>query len=214
MGEHRTTGWSYYFPIAIGAKTPIPLLILALGGLMFVGKAHRALAVMVFGAVVYLAVFCLLVKVNIGVRHVLPIYPVLIILAAVAAHRLLELPGRAGHVLVIVLLAWYAAEAVRIYPNYEQYFNQLAGGPENGWRVLGNSNVQWGQDEELIRKWVVSQSRPVAVNPTVPVRGLVIVRADFLVGHTPEMAQAFAWLRDHYSPSGYLTPGVLLYDVR
>jgi hypothetical protein len=60
-------------------------------------------------------------------------------------------------------LAWNVCAAVRIHPHYLSYFNELAGGPENGWRHLLESNIDWGQDLLFLKRWVEehSEARPL-----------------------------------------------------
>ncbi|MFZ1400960.1 MAG: hypothetical protein WAS33_28915, partial [Candidatus Promineifilaceae bacterium] len=43
-------------------------------------------------------------------------------------------------------LLWVVIESAWLHPNYLAYFNQVAGGPGNGWRVAVDSNLDWGQD--------------------------------------------------------------------
>jgi hypothetical protein len=58
----------------------------------------------------------------------------------------------AGRVLWVVLWVWYVAGTVRIFPHYLAYFNELAGGPSNGYRYLVDSNLDWGQSFKTLRK--------------------------------------------------------------
>jgi len=46
----------------------------------------------------------------------------------------------------ILFFAVAAFDAARIYPYHLAYFNEIAGGPEQGWRWLVDSNLDWGQD--------------------------------------------------------------------
>jgi hypothetical protein len=221
LGRHRDKGWFYYFPLAILLKTQLPLLLLVTIGVF--GCLRRkpiGLCIPALAAAFYLAVFCLGVRVNIGVRHVLPVYPALLLLAGwglrelwVAAAMKKRPLALALRVAVFLLPAWMALETWRIYPHYESYFNEAAGGPCSGWKVLGDSNVQWGQDIWIMEEWIRRQNRPVSVNPAGPTRGLILVRADFLAGHTPEMAAQYQWLRSGYEPTGCVTPGLIIFDV-
>ena len=91
---------------------------------------------------------------NLGIRYLLPIYPLLIILVGRALTR--EWPGRGrgwAKGLVVALVVWAAAEGARYAPNYLAYFNQLAGGPSRGGRVLADSNLDWGQDLPQLAAW-------------------------------------------------------------
>lgn len=104
---------------------------------------------------------------NIGVRHVLPTFPFLYLLIAGQLHRwvhangiaLPENPFRAFFVLagslvrkslkttaIVLLFIWYVSAVVRIYPYYIAHFNELVGGPEQGYKYVVDSNLDWGQD--------------------------------------------------------------------
>jgi hypothetical protein len=55
---------------------------------------------------------------------------------------------------VMALLGWHVTESARVAPHYLAYFNQLAGGPENGWRHLVDSSLDWGQDLPGLKTWL------------------------------------------------------------
>ncbi len=88
---------------------------------------------------------------QIGVRHILPVYPFLIVAGAWAAAKAWGRPpwGRAG---AAALAGWLAASVLRYHPHHLAYFNEIAGGPAGGVRWLGDSNLDWGQGlKELAR---------------------------------------------------------------
>jgi hypothetical protein len=90
-------------------------------------------------------------SVNIGNRHLLPVYPLLIVwVSRVAAAPLSRV--RLG--LLSLLGVWYLVGALLIHPHYLAYFNELAGGPDRGWRYLTDSNVDWGQDTKRLAAYV------------------------------------------------------------
>jgi hypothetical protein len=83
--------------------------------------------------------------VNIGLRYILPVFPFLMVLSGRLAG--VALRGRLRWKLPIaVLLLWYGGESLSIHPHYLAYFNQLAGGAQNGYKHLVDSNLDWGQD--------------------------------------------------------------------
>ncbi|GIW97442.1 MAG: hypothetical protein KatS3mg111_0775 [Pirellulaceae bacterium] len=65
--------------------------------------------------------------------------------------------------LAIVLVTLSAASSLRVHPYYTSYFNTLSGGPENGWRLLNHSNIDWGQDMLEVDEWIKEhpQCRPL-----------------------------------------------------
>ncbi len=160
MGAYSIDGRASYFPIAMLVKTPLPTLLLALVGIiaLFSGATRvreplLLTALAVFG-LTYLAA-ALSAGINIGVRHVLPLYPVLFVLAgaAVAIAR-----RRIGRVAIGGLVIWLVAATAWAHPHYLSYFNEAAGGPARGHRWLSDSNIDWGQD--LIRLADYAQAHP------------------------------------------------------
>jgi hypothetical protein len=49
---------------------------------------------------------------------------------------------------------WQAAATGLAYPSYLAYFNELGGGPRQGWRHLVDSSLDWGQDLKGLRLWM------------------------------------------------------------
>jgi hypothetical protein len=63
------------------------------------------------------------------------------------------------------MLAWGFGSSLAYFPHSVSYFNELVGGPRNGFRHLLDSNIEWGQDLELVRRWALAnpQARPLYV---------------------------------------------------
>ena len=151
LGEHSRFGWWYYFPAAFALKTPLPVLLLTLVGLVWAAARlrHR-----VEGRVLLLvlppALFtCLLMlsTINIGVRYYLPAYPFFLILAGAALDDLLRRARRPALAAALAAAAfgWTAAEAARAFPDHMTYVNQLTYARPHWW-YLSDSNVEWGDD--------------------------------------------------------------------
>ncbi len=161
LGKRSVKGWRTYFAVTLLVKTPLPLLLLfALGLALLRTRVLTALpaAFLLVPPGIYFLV-AMLSRLNIGHRHLLPIVPFLVILAA-AAFPALERVGKGWRdrlrIIVALLVLWCGVEAVRFRPHFLAYFNQLAGGPAGGYRVLVDSNLDWGQDLYLLRDWVVA----------------------------------------------------------
>jgi hypothetical protein len=160
LGTPANRGWWYYFPVALAVKTPIPLLLLSIvGGAVALAdiKARREwrTTVPVAAALTMLAI-SMTVRVDLGVRLILPMYPLLAIVAAQGAMRLCsERPARAPRAMVGALLAWSLLIVVRAHPDHLSYFNALAG--EHPEHVLVDSNLDWGQDLYRLRDTIVAR---------------------------------------------------------
>jgi hypothetical protein len=148
LGRTDLDGWWYFYPVALAVKTPLPLLLLGLGGLgMLAWRGWRARDIYTIAppaCFLSILVFCCLYShINIGVRHVLIAYPLLAIGAGHALHQAWR-HWRAplARVALAALLAWQLATLVFAYPDYLAYFNAFAGDhPE---RILVDSDLDWG----------------------------------------------------------------------
>ncbi len=148
LGEYSSTGWWYYFLVTFFIKTPVPLLLLILLGFVFIkryggGYAQEAMLLLPVGFYWLTAIFN---NINIGHRHLLPIYPFLIVFAAKMARAFQPPESRRLAAVVACLLVWNITTTTLVYPHFLAYFNEIAGGPANGHRWLTDSNLDWGQD--------------------------------------------------------------------
>lgn len=155
LGQTSPRGWWYYFPVALAVKTPLPMLLLATGGLYTVLRRHewRRAAPLWLPPVLFLAL-SMSGRITIGYRHILPVVPFLILLAARAAAHLWHAGARRRllQAVLLALLLWQAIDVLRLLPHQEAYFNQLAGGTRGADRVLVDSNLDWGQDLIALRR--------------------------------------------------------------
>jgi hypothetical protein len=202
LGQIRETGWWYFFPVALAVKTSIPFLILVGMGSFYLGKAtwserNWAKAAPVTAALALL-VFCSFSHINIGLRHILAIYPLLAIIGGVGACHFWRLatPPFVGPSVVVVLLIWHLASSFQAHPDYLPYFNEFAGHhPEE---ILIDSDLDWGQD--LLRLSAALKKRDV--------RDVSIVYSG-----TADLARfdlpAFQTLQPHQPATGWIAISML-----
>jgi Dolichyl-phosphate-mannose-protein mannosyltransferase len=173
-GEVSDQSFPLYFPEILIIKTQVAFLALGLItlGLMLAGLYRRGL-IRVIGATIreHLALFtlgffavCYFVtsvagNLNLGIRHILPIFVPLFILVAVAtaqtARRLAGTRWRVASASALaILLTWYTVATLWIYPSFTAYFNELIGGPGNAYKYVSDSSVDWGQDLLRLKQYV------------------------------------------------------------
>ena len=166
LGEVRRDGWWYYFPLAILFKTPLATLIAATGAIVVPvgwrarGKVHGS--AVGFGIDAWDAV-CLGVpmlvyglslitsKLNLGLRHALPLYPFAYVLIGVVVARQWIAAPRATVITCVALLLGLAVETARAFPSYIPFFNVIF--EPRRIHLLGDSNLDWGQDLTLLARW-------------------------------------------------------------
>jgi 4-amino-4-deoxy-L-arabinose transferase-like glycosyltransferase len=143
LGEIRQHGVWYYYPVMLLAKTPLsflvlvsfsaPLLLRRRGGLLTLGPLLCA---------AMLLVCALPSSINIGVRHVLPIYPLLALVTGFGAAEMIR-QGLAGRASAVVLLGLTLLSGVAAHPHYIVYNNLLAETYAQYWG--SDSDLDWGQ---------------------------------------------------------------------
>jgi 4-amino-4-deoxy-L-arabinose transferase-like glycosyltransferase len=156
LGQVSLNGWWYFYLVTLAVKTPLPLLgtgPLGLAWLARTGWRERngwalAPAVLTLTILTFASTFS---RINIGVRHVLVLYPFLALGAAYLLWRTWQLLAAlrerrtqmAARVALLSLVLWQLSTLWRAYPDYLPYFNEAVRHPQ---RVLVDSDLDWGQD--------------------------------------------------------------------
>jgi hypothetical protein len=163
LGRRSEQGWWYYFPVTFLLKTPIALMVLIVASVTLVfsrPRSWRDESFLWLPVLIY-ALIAMSFGLNIGHRHLLPIYPFLFVAAGrVGAHACLGRRRIVTGALVVMLAVSYAFSVLRVHPHYLAYFNELMGGPEQGYRHLVDSNLDWGQDLKGLKSYMDRERIP------------------------------------------------------
>jgi 4-amino-4-deoxy-L-arabinose transferase-like glycosyltransferase len=233
LGETRESGgFLGFFPVAFVVKTPIPFILLAgVGAVATIALARKrrdpSMAVPLLGAAAVM-LSAMPSGVNVGIRHVLPIFPLLSVVAGQGVLTLFRSGGWQGAVRwgSVGLLAWCVSTSVLSHPDYLPYFNALAG-PEPE-EILADSDLDWGQDigrlAEELRARRIEQVRlglftraeldhfdwppgASALEPGVPATGWIAASIYHI-----KVSGDFAWLEDH-EPVDTIGSSIRLYFI-
>ena len=201
LGHYSLKGWWYYFPVALAVKTPIAFLVLtALGTYTCCRKFSQAARGLPLAFSLGILLPAMAGNVDIGVRHILPVYIGLSVLAAVGLDRLLTPTeprpsgsGFLGPAAAIVLLLWIAVAGAICHPDYLSYFNEFAGRDPAG--ILVDSNLDWGQDTkrlgQRLRQLGVQEVSVMLIEPlTLPLRTEEAVRRFYALPRIKPVADA------------------------
>ena len=167
LGVRSDKGWWYYFPVVFAVKSTVAALgatLLVFGAGLWIAvrgmsrrllECFRAIPLIALGlALPPLLYFAssMTSGINLGMRHILPVYP---FLYAGTAAVLARMEGRRiAHYAMLLLAAAQIVECARITPDYLAFFNTLAGGPGRGPEYLVDSNIDWGQDVKKLLHWL------------------------------------------------------------
>ncbi|MBN1384750.1 MAG: glycosyltransferase family 39 protein [Elusimicrobia bacterium] len=261
-GKYSTEGFRNYYVFAFLIKSTIPVIILAVISIILFKKIPATTFDKIFLLVPVIVFFAAASysKTQIGLRYILPVYPLLFIyfsgLVKIRfSHSLIEAQRRSrfigtlslSHsltflpsVICYLLLVAHILCALRTYPHYLAYFNEFIGGPENGYKYLVDSNLDWGQDLKFLKKYLKGKDvnliecyfgqgdtkyegiksqhilTPIVsddVDYTIKNRkDLLAVSATYLQGLYIGQKDVFDWLkkRKHIANIGY---SILVYDI-
>lgn len=153
-GTFSRTGWWYYFPAAFLVKTPLTILLLFFCSVALLVKERARwkndVAFLALPPAIFLGT-AMTAHLNIGLRHILPIYPFVLLIAGVT---LGEMRAKWRAIALLAPVALASIELATVYPHCLAFFNRLIGGPGNGHWVLLDSNLDWGQDLKPLKSWM------------------------------------------------------------
>jgi 4-amino-4-deoxy-L-arabinose transferase-like glycosyltransferase len=230
LGHVKAGGWWYFYLVALAVKTPLPLLVAGLIGLYLLARdgwrersPWRLAPVVLF--VTLLAFASLFSRINIGIRHVLILYPFMALGAAYAVGYAWRSGSLVGKGVAAVVVALQVSTLVTAYPDYFPYFNETVSHPEH---VLIDSDLDWGQDLRRLERRLAELKVPsvslayrgtadlskealppfVQLPPRRPATGWVAITA-LTREHEPV---GYAWL-DAYRPVERIGKTIDLYFI-
>lgn len=156
FGKYYPSARWFYFPSVFIVKCSLGFLLLCCLALLSRAlrekQYRREVLFLGIPATIYLFV-AMCSGINYGIRHLLPMFPYLIILMAAAAWNLAQ-SHRAFAGAVTALILFHAASSLRAFPNYIPYANELWGGPAKTHEILADSNVDWGQGLVEMKQYI------------------------------------------------------------
>lgn len=207
LGSISGSGWKQYFPILNIVKVPLAyqflnvvVLLSLIFAVFFKGikgafKTNILKSALnwiknnftIFSFILFLNIYWIIAtagNLNIGIRHLIPVFPFGYIMLAWAAKIVIDnLSPKKKMAFIgtlIVLFAWYGGASLMAFPHYISYYNELAGGIENGYKIAVDSNYDWGQDFHRLRQFVEENN-------------ITTIHLDYFGGENPEY-----WLGDKY----------------
>ncbi len=177
LGEVSFVGWKTYFPAVYFLKETLVFHLLTVISLFYAVcrikrpwqnniparvsewiKYHLPEFAMLGFIAIYWA-SSLSSNLNIGVRHLLPTLPfVMVLVGGVTSMWLKEPRKKLKTAFIIWLVLWQAYSVVSVYPHFLAYFNETIGGPSEGHKYVVDSNLDWGQDLKRLKQWTEKEN--------------------------------------------------------
>jgi len=160
MGKYFIEGLSYFYIVSFIIKSPIPLLILILLSIIFFNKTKSKDLIGEYFLIIFVASYFIywsfIGNLSAVFRHMLPTFPfIFVFVSKIVNLKFKNLNLRYYFkIFIILLIIWYVLSSILIYPHYLAYFNEFVGGPNNGYKYMVDSNLDWGQDLKGLKQYM------------------------------------------------------------
>jgi hypothetical protein len=231
-GDFKAGGWGDYFLLAFLVKATAPFIILLFVRLIFLltnweTDWRPSMFLMVPSVVLFIAISafadCM------GVRYVLPIFPMMMVFSSGTYNFLKK---KTAFICILGLFSWHIVSSIASFPYSLSYFNEFVGGPSKGIYWLDDSNVDWGQELKGVKQYMdangvkiitlfsfspfdnpnyygINQTGLTTFNPNSPPSGIYVVSAHRL---TRLKLQGFDML-SRYPVIGHLGYSMYIFKI-
>ena len=204
-----------YYAVAVFFKEPIAVQILFCVGLVWIWKNRSwkefvtGEAILLVAASVLFVWFSFFRKSQLGIRNILPVIAVELIIAG-AAFEGFSAKKRRTQAILVLLIVWVCLSMISYYPNEIAYMNEWVIDRKQSYRILVDSNLDYGQEGDVVREFL-ARNPDVVLDPKAPVEGRVLVSVNRLVGEWHGYEPMYWLLR--LQPTGRVGYGHLLFVV-
>ncbi|MFQ5620946.1 MAG: ArnT family glycosyltransferase [Candidatus Nanoarchaeia archaeon] len=226
MGQRSMDGWWYYFIVTFLIKTPIALLALLIARIFYskTKPFDKQTGFILIPAAIFFLAF-MFNKINIGHRHILPIYPFLYLWISPLA----DVKKTAQKILLSAAVILYIISSIMIFPHYLAYFNEFVT-PSNAHNYVIDSNIDWGQDLKGLGAWMKENNvdnitmayfgldsryyRDITWNELKckPTEGLIAISVNRLVGLKQNDEACTKWLHQ-FKPIEEIGYSIKIYNI-
>lgn len=222
LGELRdgTQGFKGYYFVVTFFKMPISTQLICLGALILSissvrrrGKLLQEEIFLLLPSLFFTLYFNFAFNIHTGIRYYMIFFPLLYVLAGGLFsnwNAFLKLQKTVS----CVLIAWLAASTLFNFPYYTAYFNEFLWDKTKAYKILADSNLDYGQQEYQLQAYLKAHPR-ATLDPEKPVSGLVVASVNNLLGVFGPFHEAdrYAWLRDHFEPDDTIARTYLIYHI-
>jgi hypothetical protein len=214
-GKHFE-GFKSYFFYATLFKEPIAtqlFIIISFIAFIWNRKKHYFLKnelYLLFPVLFFTVYFSFFYKAQIGIRFLLPIFPLLYIFCGNLLENWKMFNFKLKSIFIILSI-YLVVSNLSYFPHYLSYFNELMWDRKQAYKILADSNIDWGQNESYFNAYMKNHPESKS-HPQVPVSGRIVVTVNALVGITASPEQ-YRWLRENFEPVEHIAYSYLIYEV-
>jgi hypothetical protein len=216
LGRLSQEGFPGYYFFAFLFKVPLAIQALCILAALSCaarwkrGRFRRAELFMLVPVLFFTFYFNFFFRAQLGIRFLLLIFPCILVFCGSLITRSTTL-NRSRKFGIFALGGYLVISVLSYFPHYIPYFNELVYDRRFAYKILADSNIDWGQNKGYLRRYL-EQYPAAQVNPEKPAVGRVIVDVNHLTGTVGDPVR-YAWLRENLSPLSTIAHAYLVYEV-
>lgn len=217
FGKKSINGWWYYYILALLIKLPIPSLLLLLFSPVYCyihkkEKKSGSFPFLFIPPVFIFIYFSFFASNYSGLRFILFIFPFMHILFGHISGYIINSKNGIIKYIPAALILWQMISILMIHPDYLAYCNELIGGPENGYKYLSGSNIDWGQDIERAKLFYEKNKKDIKIDPPCsPAVGKYLINVNDLLD-TIRLYDCHNWL-GKFMPDDNISYTWLIFNI-
>jgi hypothetical protein len=216
LGQLSREGFPGYYLIAFLFKVPLAIQLLCLfAALSYAAhwksnRFRRAELFMLVPLLFFTVYLNLFFRAQSGIRFFLLIFPCILVFCGGLIARWSTF-SRLRKLGLFALGSYLVVSVLSYFPHYIPYLNELVYDRRAAYKVLADSNIDWGQGRRYLERYL-EQYPSAQVHPEKPVAGRIVVDVNHLTGISGDPTR-YAWLRENFFPSATIAHAYLVYDV-
>jgi hypothetical protein len=216
LGQLSRDGFPGYYFFAFLFKVPLAIQALCILSALFFaahwknGDFWKAELFLLIPLLFFTVYFNFFFRAQNGIRFLLLIFPCIFVFCGSIIPRW-SIVNRSRQVGVLALGSYLVISVLSYFPHYIPYFNELVYERQFAYKILADSNIDWGQNKGYLQRYL-ERYPATQVNPDKPAAGRFIVDVNHLTGTVGDPVR-YAWLRENLSPLSTIAHAYLVYDV-
>jgi Dolichyl-phosphate-mannose-protein mannosyltransferase len=214
LGNYSVNGFWYYYLVVLFFKLPIPILLLWLGSTSLTFKNFRKATFFknevffILPALYFLIYMSFFYSTQVGIRHIMIIFPLLFVLSGKLLGRLLE--GK-NQLIVYSLLACQFISVFRYFPHFLPYTNEFILEKRSAYKRIADTNLCYGEGEKYLQEYMAAH-RDAILQPNRPIPGKIVMEVNDMLNLNISSIHKYDWISS-LQPVAHIHSQYLVFEV-
>jgi len=214
LGQSSIRGFWYYYFVTIFFKTPIPVLLIWLASIfLFLRNFNRSYffsneVFLLFPTVYFLIYMNFFYSTQVGIRHILIIFPLLFIFAGRFVSKIFEWKKQ---FILYTLIVWEIISVFSYFPHFLPYTNEFVWNKKMAYKKLADSNLCYGEGGKFLQKYLARNPDAVLM-PERPVAGKIVMEVNEMLNKDIKTIGKYDWV-NKLTPVDHVHSQYLVFNV-